>query len=84
TGAATPKYWEDTHFNGPEKPVVGVTWKEAEAYCNWAGKRLPTEQEWEKAARGKEGRLYPWGNKVNPTRANVRGLDDGARYTSKV
>lgn len=72
TGAAPSKLRDFPQFNDPEQPVTGIPWKNAAAYCKWAGRRLPTEQEWERTARGSQGRLWPWGNEAEAKRFNGR------------
>ena len=56
----------------PGEPIRGISWYEADSYCLWVGKRLPTEYEWEKAARGKDGRLFVWGNIFDKDAANLK------------
>jgi len=72
---AYQKHQNPTRQTGENKlPMTGLTWREADGYCRSLDKRLPTEEEWEFAARGADGRLYPWGNSFEPGRANVANV----------
>ncbi|MBI5969639.1 MAG: SUMF1/EgtB/PvdO family nonheme iron enzyme [Deltaproteobacteria bacterium] len=82
-GKKPPAHWKGNAYppHLAELPVVLINWQDAQEYCNWRGKRLPTEAEWEKAARGTDGRSFPWGNIFDIKKVNTLGEYGGMTPT---
>ena len=84
----TPKHYLDYEpYNTPNFPAAVLEWEDAVAYADWVGKRLPTEAEWEKAARGTDGRIWPWGDEWDGTKLSGNdgtGLKDGYKETAPI
>ncbi|MDX1524617.1 MAG: SUMF1/EgtB/PvdO family nonheme iron enzyme, partial [Anaerolineae bacterium] len=85
-----PRWWDDGRYNQPNQPVVGVSWYECVAYCHWLNAetgrafKLPTEAEWEKAARGGGGQQYPWGTEFEAPRLNARDGEQHVQATTPI
>jgi formylglycine-generating enzyme required for sulfatase activity len=80
TNRPAPWQWHTVDLSQhADRPVIGVDWSDADTYCRWKGKRLPTEAEWEKSAKGTDGRLYPWGDQV-PNK-DLANFALGARFS---
>lgn len=87
TGYEPKHYLDYLPYNALGLPAAVLEWEDAVAYAEWAGKRLPTEAEWEKAARGTDGRFWPWGNEWDATKLSGNdgtGLKDGYKQTAPV
>lgn len=83
-----PKYWNDSKWNASLQPVVGVTWHDTIAFCEWLSQKtgdkilLPTEQQWQRAAQGDDNRVYPWGNQWDASQCN--NIESNTGKTSPV
>jgi cytochrome c-type biogenesis protein len=85
-GAVPPENWTDNNYAEGEDdfPITLITWFDAANFCQWAGKELPTEKQWERAARGNAGLEYPWGNEFDPTLANLAEKSTSKNKPAKV
>ncbi len=87
TGYVPKRYLDRPPFNVPDLPAIVLEWEDAVTYTEWAGKRLPTEAEWEKASRGTDGRIWPWGSEWDGSKLSGNdgtGLEDGYKETAPV